>query len=192
MSTFACDPEFRRSLEALLSDRAERANGRRQQALETLSSYLEPGETLLAYAGRPPLDRAEVDAFSYTPGSTAEQTDVFHYVRREAAPQTDVFAYDLERARRVPDVMGYARGGRPEDTDVFAYARPEPTPDNDAFMAPGSAHPALRFVLLTDRRLIGAVVHDRAVVFSSAPVKGAGAERTTDSSWVRAGWMLAD
>jgi hypothetical protein len=185
MSTFAWDPGLKQTVELLLYSLGA-GNGFQQEVLTRLDSFLEPGEMLLAYAGCPPVEKNQTDAFAYTPGGPKTQTDAFYYSHDDGAPQTDALAYDVERGGRQPDVMGYRAWTNTAQTDAFAYERPLPSPDNDAFMAPAKLQPYIHFLLLTDRRLIDGHMDHEVLVLGQAQTVA------TTNAWVQTAWAPVD
>lgn len=147
-----------------------------------MSSVLEPGEQPVAYADRglPESLIAHYDAFSYEAPEGGPQT------------QTDVMAYEAGAPGAQTDAFAYAAGSRDENVDVMASARAEGDRRHHDAMAydvsPAGGHgevferhaPSRRqetpvdAMLLTDRRLIRAIVEEDKITLHSAPIEQMG------------------
>ncbi len=139
-----------------------------------LTSFLEPGEIVLAHSSCLPLRREQTDAIAYTAGGSKDQTDALNYAHSERGPQTDGFTYDIERGSLQQDIMGYHGGGKIEDTDAFAYPRVRPNPQTDAFMSPATSRPTVHLLVLTNRRLIRGRVDEGKLILTEAPIPAGG------------------
>lgn len=141
-----------------------------------MSSVLEPGEQPVAYADRglPEPLIAHYDAFAYETSERGREVDAMAYAAGPANAHTDAFAYARGPRTRDQDAMAHGGGeGDKRHEDAMAYEAASVGAHSDAFVAHPGGHreeTPVDAMLLTDRRLIRAIVEEDKITLLSAPV----------------------
>lgn len=145
-----------------------------------MSSVLEPGEQPVAYADRglPESLIAHYDAFSYEAPEGGPQTDAMAYeagAAGAAGAQTDAFAYAAGPRDHNMDAMASAQtGGDRRQHDAMAYDVSSAGGHGEIFQrhaASRQEETPVDAMLLTDRRLIRAIVEEEKITLHSALIE---------------------